>query len=226
MAQVCDQISSSLFHVGDLVISAAQPPDEQNDVGGEQWVDLLRSFKFGAAKSFWLNGELSADMLYALSPASEGNTSMLPSLRQVLVQKPIEMDGPSWNSVQSFITSRSISGRPVQVDAPSYRCHICYDGFAEQYELKHHLRDKHRYQILCSYCSELECTPGQSDLFQEHLKREHYQIVHNDALISKPSLTPFQFDSLIEQYSSLRAPDVVPHSPTELHSLHQGLPPQ
>ena len=216
MAQICDQISPFLFHVGDLRINTAQLPDEQVDVDREQWVDLLRSFKFIACKSFEfpLNGKLTADILYALGPANEGNTAMLPSLRQVRVQNPIAMGGPLWNSVQSFITSRSISGRPVQVDGLFYRCHICRHLLAEQHALKHHLRDKHRYQILCSYCGEFECTPGQSDLFQEHLKSEHYQIVHNDALISKPDLTLFQSDRHVDRHSSLCAPDVVPHSPS------------
>ena len=223
MAQICDQISPFLFHVGDLRINTAQLPDEQVDVDGEQWVDLLRSFKFDAGKIFWVDGELTADILCALGPANEGNTAMLPSLRHVHARKLIAMGGPLWNSVQSFITSRSISGRPVQVGARSYTCHICHHSSENQHELKRHLRDKHRYQILCFYCGEFECTPGQSDLFQEHLKSRHYQIVHNDALISKPSLTVSQIDSLVDRHSSLRAPDVIPHSPasesTKLLSL-------
>ena len=223
MTQICDWIAPFLFHVGDLGINTAQLPDEQVDVDGEQWVDLLRSFKFGAGESFWVDGELTADILCALGPANEGDTTLFPSLRQVRVQKPIEMHGPSWDSVQSFTTSRSISGHPVQVYAQSYRCHMCYDSSKEQHELKHHLRDEHGYQILCSYCGEFECTPGQSDLFQEHLKSGHHQIAHNDPLISESSLTPFQFVSLVNRHSSLRAPDVVPHSPasesTKLLSL-------
>ena len=219
MAQVCDQVSPFLSYVCDLGINATQPPDEQVDVDGERWLDLLCSFKFGAGERFWVDGELTADILCALGLANEGNTAMLPSLRQLRVQNPIEMDGPLWNSVQSFITSRSISGRPVRVDAPLYRCHICHHRSEKQYHLKRHLRDGHRYQILCSYCDEFECTPGRSDLFLEHLKSEHHQIVHNDALISNPSLTISQINSLVNLHSSLRAPDVVPHSPTELQCV-------
>ena len=223
MAQICDQISPFLFHVGDLRINTAQPPGEQVDVDGEQWMDLLRSFKFSVGESFSVDDKLTADILCALGPANEGNTAILPSLRHVHLQKPIAVRGPLWNSVQSFITSRSISGSPVQVDAPSYECHICHLVSKEQYQLKHHLRDKHRYQILCSYCGEFECTPGHNDLFQEHLESEHHQIVHNDALIPKPLFTPFQYFSLVDRHSSLRAPDVVPHSPTEPHTVHHGL---
>ena len=214
MTQICDQISPFLFHVGDLRINTAQLPDEQVDVDSEQWVDLLRSFKLGAGERFWVDGKLTADILCALGPANEGNTAMFLSLRHVHVQMPIAMDGPSWNSVQSFITSRSITGRPVQVDAPSYQCHSCSYSCHKQHKLKHHLRDKHKYQILCSYCGEFECTPGRSDLFQEHLKSGHYQIVHNDALISKPSSIVSQIDSFVNRHSSLRAPDVVSHSLT------------
>ena len=76
MAQICDRISPFLFHVGELGIHVAQPPDEQDDVDGEQWLDLLHSFKFGAAESFRVNGELTAGILCALGPANEGNTTM------------------------------------------------------------------------------------------------------------------------------------------------------
>ena len=213
MAQVCDQISPFLFHVLDVGIDTAQPLNGREDVNDEQWLDLLCSFKFSDATSFWVANELMTDILRALGHANEGNTAILPSLRHIRVQKPIEMDGPSWNSVQSFITSRSISGRPVQVDAPSYRCHHCYDIFDEQHKLKHHLRDKHRYQILCSYCGEFECMPGERSLFRAHLEDKHREVAREDSThISKPSLTPFQIDGLVYRHSSLRAPDVMPPS--------------
>ena len=214
MAQICDRISPFLFHVGDLRINAAQPPDEQDDVGGEQWLDLLLSLKFGAAKSFWVNGKLTADILCALCSANEGNTSILPSLRQVDLQKSMTMDGPSWDSVQSFLTARSISGRPVEVKVPSYQCHICHVRFKE-HGLKPHLRDKHRYQIMCTYCGNFECTP-EHNLFRAHLESKHPEVAHNDGLISKPSLTRLQLSNLlgnlVNRHGSLRPPDVVPAS--------------
>ena len=103
-----------------------------------------------------------------------------------------------------------------------YQCHICHGSSEEQHGLKRHLRENYGYQVLCSYCGEFECTPGESDLFREHLKDKHREVARSDAHISKPSLTPFQIDSLVNWHSSLRAPDVVPPSPTsestELHS--------
>ena len=220
MTQVCDQMSPFLFHVSNVGIITAQPSGGQDDGNGEQWVDLLRSFKFGGAKSFWVDGKLTAGISCALRPANEGNTTMLPSLRHVRVQQPIEMDGPSWASVQSFITSRWISGRPVEVKAPSYQCHICHRSSEEHHGLKHHLRSMHGYQILCSYCGDFECMPARINLFRKHLGSKHPDIARNDSLISKLSLTHFQLGILIDRHSSLRAPDVLPSptpEPTELH---------
>jgi hypothetical protein len=224
MAQVCDQISPFLFHVGDLGINTAQLSDGQDDVSGEQWLDLLRSFKFGGAKIFWVAGEHTTDILCVLGPASEGNTHILPSLRHIRAQKPMVMDGPSWDSVQSFITKRSIPGRPVEFNAPSYQCHICHDSFKEQQGLKRHLRDKYGYQILCSYCGEFECRPGRNGLFREHLESKHAEVARNDKLISKPSLTPSQLVGLFNRHSSLRAPDIVKPSTTAIVPPHSPDP--
>ena len=176
-------------------------------------VSLCGSLKFGTTESFWVNGELTADILCTLSPANKGNTTMLPSLRQVHLQKPTAMDG-LWESVQSFITARWISGRPVEVNAPSYQCHICHVSFKEQYGLKGHLRDEHRYQVLCSYCRDFECTSHQGpiDLFREHLEGKHPEIVRNDALIWN-SFSLLQPDILVNRHSSLRAPAIIALSP-------------
>ena len=224
MAQICDRISPFLFHVGDLGIHVAQPPDEQDDVDGEQWLDFLRSFKFGGAESFRVNGELTAGILCALGPANEGSTTtMLPSLRQVYLEKSIAMGGPSWDSVQSFVTSRWISSRPVEVNASSYRCHICPRGsnFIGQMGAKRHLRDTHGYQIFCSYCDEFKCKPGEKVLFQKHLKSKHPEIVQNEGVfISKASLSLHQLDKLVNSHGSLRPPDVIPPTSEDTLGVH------
>ena len=210
MAQICDRISPFLSYVGDLGINTAQPPDERDGVGGEQWLDLLHSFKFGAAESFKVNGELTAGILCALGAANEGNMTMLPSLRQVHLKELTTMDGPSWDSVQSFITSRWTSGRPIEVNAPSYQCHICKDRVKEQQIFKLHLGEKHGYRIFCSYCGEFKYTPGKKNLFREHLGSKHPEIAHNDALISISSLSENQLIELLGRHSSLHPPEVVP----------------
>ena len=225
MAQVCDQVSPFLYRVSDLEINTAQPLGGQDDGNSEQWLDLLRSFKFSRAKFFAVDSEVTTDVLRVLGPANERNTTMLPSLCLFYVQEHMEMVGPLWDSMQSFVTSRWISGRPVEVEARFYQCHICHGRSEEPQGLKRHLREKHGYQVLCSYCGEFECTPGQSDLFQEHLEDTHPEIAHNDALISEPSLTITQMNDLVNQHTSLRAPNVVPPSPTpESTELHSPLP--
>ena len=221
MTQICDRISPILFHVGDLGINITQLSDGQDNPGVEPWLDLFRSFKFGSAKRFWVAGELMTDILCVLGPASEGNTHMLPSLCQIRVQKPMMMDGPSWDSVQSFITKRSTPGRPVEVNAPSYQCHICHRSFKEQQELKRHLRDKYGYQILCFYCGEFECRPGRNDLFREHLESKHAEVTRNDELISKASLTPSQLVGLFNRHSTLRTPDIIKPSTTPTPTPHR-----
>ena len=216
IAQVCDQVSPFLSPIIILEINTAQTLGGRDDGNGGQWLDLFCSFKFSGVRSFWMASDIPTDALYALRPANEGGTTPLPSLRHVRVQKPIEMHGPSWDSVQSFITSRWISGRHVEVRAPSYRCHICNGSSEEQQELKRHLRMNHGYQILCSYCCEFEYTAGERDLFLKHLESKHPEIARNDSLISKqvskPSLT--QLDNLVDRHSSVRAPDVILSSPT------------
>ena len=221
MTQICDRISPILFHIGNLGINITQLSDGQDNPGVEPWLDLFRSFKFGSAKRFWVAGELMTDILCVLGPASEGNTHMLPSLCQIRVQKPMMMDGPSWDSVQSFITKRSTPGRPVEVNAPSYQCHICHRSFKEQQELKRHLRDKYGYQILCFYCGEFECRPGRNDLFREHLESKHAEVTRNDELISKASLTPSQLVGLFNRHSTLRTPDIIKPSTTPTPTPHR-----
>ena len=222
MAQVCDQISPFLSPVIILGINAAQPFGRWDDVNSEQWLDLLRSFKFSCAKSFWVADKLTTAILGVLGPANEGNTAMLPSLCYVRVLKRIPMGGPLWDSVQSFITARWISGRPIELTVLSYECHICDSSSTEPQELKLHLRNNHGYQILCSYCGKFECTPERSYLFRSHLQSKHPEIARNDSLISKPSSTRIYLDNLVNRHGSLRAPDVVPSFPmsvsTELHS--------
>ena len=227
MAQVCDQISPFLSRVSDVKVITAQPSGGRDGEIGEQWLDLVGSFKFSNAKSLWVASELTTDILCVLCPANEENTAILPSLRHVHVQKPIEMDGPLWASVQSFITSRWISGHPVKVNAPSYQCHICHGSYTEQQELKRHLRDEYGYQTLCSYCGKFDCRPRNDPfqaLFREHLESKHPEIAHNDELISKPfTLAHVQLDDLVTRHSSLRAPDVVPSSQSPM-LVHETVP--
>jgi hypothetical protein len=214
MAQVCGQLSPFLFRVKELNIDTTQSPNGQDDLGGEQSLDLFRAF--GAATDLRVAGVLVSDILCALRPADRGRTnetSALPALRNLHADKPIEMHGLSWDAIQSFIISRSLSGRPVKVHVPSYQCHICHANFEQQQALKCHLGGKHVYQFLCSYCGDFECTPsrGLAHLLREHLEDKHPDVARNDKVISNPfltSLSPLQHESLVYRHGSVRAPEL------------------
>ena len=214
MIRVCDQFSPFLFRVKELSIDTVQLSSRQDDLGGEQLQDLLCAF--GGTTDFRVAGVLVPDILCALRPAdqSRGNeTIALPALRNLRTDKPMEMYGPSWDILQSFIASRSLSGRPVKLFVPSYQCHVCHSSFEQQQELKRHLGAKHAFRILCLYCGDFDCSPfqGQTHLLQEHLENKHPDVARNDEVLSNPlltSLSPLQHESLVYRHGSVRAPEL------------------
>ncbi|KAH9162211.1 hypothetical protein EDB89DRAFT_2026567 [Lactarius sanguifluus] len=218
MAQVCVQFSPFLFGVNNLRIKAPQSSGGQDDVDSEQWLELVRAF--GSVTDFQVADKLSTGILCALGRVGGGHATVLPSLRLLHIENPLEMDEPSWGGLLSFIALRSLSGHPVQVNVPSYQCHICHAGFRLQQGLESHVK-KHTYRIVCSYC-DFECTVGHNGLFRTHLAKNHPDVALDDALSSDPPSTsplPLQLDGFVNRHSSLRAPDIV-----ALHHGH-GAPP-
>jgi hypothetical protein len=225
MAQVLDQLSPFTFPVKNLGINTTSSSG-QDSVGGEQWPQLIRAF--GGARDLHVAGVHMTDVLYALRPADGSHTTdidVLPALRILRVEKSMELDGPSWDAVQSFVASRWLSGPPVQVYAQECSCHICgFTGFEGQRVLKTHLVNEHAYRIVCSYCGDFEWSPGyvllplQKPSFREHLKNNHPEVARNDPIVSNPLLTSltshFRHDSLLDWHGSLRAPDMVARSAT------------
>jgi hypothetical protein len=214
MAQVCDQLSPFLLRINNLVVNTTEPSSGQADVGGDHWAGLIRVF--GCATSFWVAGMHATDILCILRPGGGGHTTditVLPTLRSLHVDKHMAMGSPLWHALQSFIISRS---RPFRVDASvlSYQCHVCRLGwFKEQQILKRHLRDKHAYRIVCSYCDDFKFTPKNDHLFREHLESKHSEVAWNDRVLSDPflmHLPPSQLDvkldSLANWHSSLLTP--------------------
>ena len=228
MAQVCDQFSPFLSRVTNVGINTTEPPSENNDVADEQWLVLLRSF--GGACDISVAGKLVTEILRGL--CLNGNTSMLPSLRHLRVLEPMEMRGPSWDSVQSFNTARWISNRHVEVEVLSYQCHICRVSFQGQHghRLKDHLSDMHGYQIVCSYCdnfglgSRHHLPNARLFLFLKHLKRKHLEIMLNDHAVLRLAYDRKDKDLghrdyiSVHKHTSTRPPDVVP--PTFKDRLH------
>ncbi len=187
MTQVCDRFSLFLHHVEEVDISITQPSSEQDDMDGGQWPGLLRSFC--GIRDLRVAGDLWTDILLcALRPACGGQTIFLPSLRCLHIGRWMQLDGPLWDAVKSFIISRWLSGHPIQVDAPRYFCHICRGNFAEQQDIKVHLTDNHTYGMVCPYCDDIELSFGSDGLFQEHVASEHSKVVGNGKLFLDHSL--------------------------------------
>ncbi|KAH9010356.1 hypothetical protein EDB83DRAFT_426995 [Lactarius deliciosus] len=221
MAQVCDQFSSPfLSGVNNLRITMTQSSSGQNDMNDEQWLELIRAFR--GATDFRVADKLTTDILCALGLVDGGYTAFLPDLRHLHIENPMAMNESSWDGLLSFITLRSRSGHPIQVNVPFKQCHICHlASFGEKKvfdrHLFGHLVDKHGYRIMCSHCGDFEWKPGHDDLFRIHLKDEHFVVVHNDPRIwFHPLLTPDQLNNIVPQHSYLRAPDTV--APTAPHS--------
>ncbi len=207
MAQVCDQFSSFLFRVESLGINTTQSSTGQDDVNGEQWLELVRSFS--GARDFRVADALTTDILCALGLADGGHATVLPALRHLRLEDPMAMNEPSWDALETFLTSRSLSCPPVQVNVPLYQCQICHAGFRQHQGLERHLVDKHAYRIVCSYC-DLGCMGH--NIFREHLASNHIEVALDDPLVLNPlstPLLPFQLDSLVNRHSSLRKPDIV-----------------
>ena len=205
MAQVCVQLYPFLRRVENVGINTTQSRNGQDDVDSGQWLGLVRTFS--GARDFWVGDGLMTHILCALGQAVRGHTMtmVLPSLRQLRVENPMALNEPSWDAVQSFVASRSLSGRPVQVNVPINLCGICHTCFRKQQGFERHLVDKHAYRKMCSYCNDFECMPGRNYLFLGHLRSQHPEVEPNDGSIK----SSFQLDSLVIQHCSLRAPDIV-----------------
>ena len=219
MAQVCDQFSPFLFRVEVLGIDTTQSSSGQDDMAGEQWLELVRSFD--GVRDFRVADKLTTEILCALGRADGGDTiqPVLPALRHLRLENPMGMNEPSWDALLSFINSRSLSGRPVQVNVPLFQCDICHASFRQQTGLDRHHVDKHAFRLMCSYCADFECTPRHNDLFREHLENEHPIATRNDPLVADPLLMSLQLDRLVDRHSSLRAPDFITSSFTSLPSV-------
>ncbi|KAH9178377.1 hypothetical protein EDB89DRAFT_2239613 [Lactarius sanguifluus] len=112
--QICGHFSTFLFNVEYLGIEANGPSRVPDDIDDEQWLGPIRAFD--SIKSFHLAGDLATDILRALRSAEEGDKIVLPSLRSLHVQEPRFLHGPLRDSVQSFVTQRRHSGRPILVN--------------------------------------------------------------------------------------------------------------
>ena len=200
-------------------ITTTQSPGGQDGADGGQWLELVRSFR--GAKVFWVGDGLMTDILRALDQADRGQTTVLPALSHLRVENPKALMEPSWDALQSFITSRSLSDRPAQVNVTLHQCDICHACFRDEEGLESHLVGKHAYRTMCSYCTDFEFTPRRIYQFQGHLESQHPEVVRrHDGSINSLFTIP-QLDRFVNRHSSLLPPDVVPPSTTAMATRSQ-----
>jgi hypothetical protein len=115
LAQVCDQFFPFLFRVQNIGINTTKSPNGENDMDGEQWLELLRPFR--GARDLSVAGEFASDILGALCSltADDGHESVLPALRSLHVHEPGVMRGPLQDSIETFLAQRQLSGHPVLI---------------------------------------------------------------------------------------------------------------
>lgn len=175
MTQVCDHFF--LYSVGDLRINAARPSSGQDDMGGEQWLELIRLF--GGARTFRVAGDLAPDIVRALRPAYKVLETVLPSLRNLYVQDSGPLHAPLQEDMVSLVTWRRLSGCPISVgytqlsEPPVYLCLNCDIGFTQHQILSGHINDKPDARIRCHFCHRFTFSQGRPYLYQEHLRRRH-----------------------------------------------------
>jgi hypothetical protein len=139
-----DQFSPFLFGVQHIVLQYEQYwSSGQDNVDGEQWLQLVR-FVWLAQDPYRLLDELTTGILCALRLANEGYTSdtltqtVLPSLRNIRVRKPMPLHWLFWDAAHLLITSRGLSSHPVEAVELQFVCNDCNTGFTSQI-LKEHL---------------------------------------------------------------------------------------
>ena len=197
MAQICNYFSPFLPNVQDLGVDTTQRSSGNDDVDDEQWRELIRAFD--GAEDFRVTGELATDILRALRPDDGEHETVLPALRNLCTPELMSIygHGPLQEAVESFTTSRRLSGHPARVwplstisptlgaageveDMPGvspaqYHCSPCGTSFKNRQYLRRHNADKHMPRNVCPYCGVFEWS-GRKYLFHKHLETRHPQV--------------------------------------------------
>ena len=174
LAQILNHFSHVSSRIQSLSIDMTDSPSRQVDVGAEPWLNLICAF--GCAQSFSVAREPATDILRALCPADGEHPTALPALSSLRIRKRLTMYGLLWDAIQSFNVSRWLSGRPVLVYSAQYSCHRCSAFFKESAHLRRHLKSRHKYRIVCSFCADFEWSDLGRHLFREHLESKHPEV--------------------------------------------------
>ena len=198
MTQICNHFSQLLSRVTDLGISSTQRPGMTDVMDHEQWVEIIRAFN--GAGVFRAAGTLAADILCTLSLAV-GDPNVLSSLHTLHVPELGPERVALRKAVESFATSRRLSGHPVGVHPHSllpdpdwtHSCEACGQRFARPQELVRHLRNAHISAKVCQYCGIFRWK--RPHLFRIHLEREHPEVAHANTPMLNPALWQQSFSS-------------------------------
>lgn len=188
MAQICNQFSPFLSRVRDLRIDSTQSLSGRGDVDCEQWAELIRAF--GGAVVFRAAGAHVMDILRSLGLAA-GEPKLLPALRVLHVPELTPEHVALKKTVQSFATSRRLSGHPVEVNPPLIRrnfwCRSCNVDFAQKQGLNRHNKDRHSPRNVCAHCGMFEWTEGRQYRFRRHLQECHPEVAHTNSNAPTPN---------------------------------------
>ena len=114
MAQICSHFSTFIIIVRDLCIDVRRPPSGRDGVHSGLWLDLIDPFI--GVKWFHLAGNLSTNIIFALQPSEKWRKTMLPVLRKLCIREPEPYDASLRKAVVSFMYSRRLSGRFLEVE--------------------------------------------------------------------------------------------------------------
>jgi hypothetical protein len=114
LAQICSHFSTFFSNVEDLCISATQPSGQMDSPYSGQWLELINSFT--SAKWFHLDGNHSTNIVCALQLPERQCENVLPALHKLYILHPGPRHAPLRKAVASFMTSRCLSGHPIEVE--------------------------------------------------------------------------------------------------------------
>jgi hypothetical protein len=139
MAEICIHFSVFLFNVEDLRINTTRLSSLADSHSGANggWLEPISSFK--AVISLRVAGSLSTDVVRALQSPDRRRETVLPALHKLSILQPGPRHAPLREAVASFMTSRRLSGQPIEVEYERL-CDISElrDAGTLYYNLSHH----------------------------------------------------------------------------------------
>jgi len=139
--------------------------------------------------------ELATDILRGLCAVEGEHPTAFPALRDIRIRNHLSMHGPLWDAAQSLNVLRWLSGSHVLVSAAQYSCHLCDTSSKDKIGLRLHLKGRHKYRIVCSFCTDFKWSTSASG-YVPSLHREHLESRH-------PEVTPIPESTSSPAYQSL-----------------------